>query len=162
MLLLLTLLSASQAEAPDLTITITDPTGTEHTLQGAVPLEGEELMDLGKAAHRFAVQATQTASGIRVVGELYERKGKKEKVVRVATLSLPGEGSSRSERISWGAPKGATVPDGLNPDLLAWRLAAEWEKPEPPAPEPVEDVPTEPVQESQEENAAESSDTTGQ
>ena len=139
--ILLSLFSLARAEPPTVSISLTDPTGTVHLLEGAVPLEGSEVLEMGKASHRFDYSAIEADGRVKVSWELHEVKGKKDKVVRLATFTLTAAGSNRVERLSWGAPKGATVPDGLNPDLLVWRIVADWE--EPAAAEDVTEAPAE-------------------
>ena len=145
--MLLSLFSMAHAGTPVLTLTITDPTGAEHVLSGEIPLETESVLEMGKASHRFVIRASQSGEKIKVMGELHEQKGSKDKIVRYANFTLPAEGTNRAERISWGAPKGATVPDGLNPDLLAWRVVAEWMAPV------IEEAPPEVIEEATEEPA---------
>ena len=134
--LVLSFLSSASAEPATVSIEIIDPTGTSHALTGSLPLEGSKLLELGKGSHRFDVRATQSGEEITVIGELHELRGKKDKLVRIATLTLPAEGTNRAERLSWGAPRGATVPDGLNPNLLAWRIVAQWDTSAAAGPEP--------------------------
>jgi hypothetical protein len=146
--ILLSLLSLAQAEPHAVSITITNPAGVITTLEGSAPLETSEVLTMGSGSHRFDVRALPSGEDMKVIGELHEVRGKKDKVVRIATITLPAGGSSRAERISWGAPKGATVPDGLNPNLLAWRIEVEWAQPAPEAPpseSPVEGPPDEPT-----------------
>jgi hypothetical protein len=135
-------LSNASAQPTTVSIEIIDPTGTSHVLTGGLPLTGSQTLEMGKGSHRFDVRATQSGDDITVIGELHELRGNKDKVVRVANITLPAQGSSRSKRLSWGAPKGATVPDGLSPDLLAWHLVAEWDAPaaSESAPESAEDT----------------------
>ncbi|MFT5684881.1 MAG: hypothetical protein ACI8RZ_005826 [Myxococcota bacterium] len=142
--ILLSLLSLAHAEAPTVNINITGPAGDVTTLTGALPLESSEVLDMGSTSHRLDVRAEMSGEDIRVTGELHELRGKKDKVVRVASVILPAPGSSRSDRISWGAHKSATVPAELNPDLLAWRIEAKWSQPEAVPAEPAEE--TEPVE----------------
>lgn len=127
--IILSFLSNASAQPTTVRIEITDPTGTSQVITGGLPLTGSQMLEMGKGSHRYDVRATQNGDEVTIVGELHELRGKKEKLLRVATITLPAEGSSRSKRLSWGAPKGATVPDGLNPELLAWHLVAEWDSP---------------------------------
>ncbi len=135
-----TLLLSAHAEERTVSLTVTDPTGVVTELSGPLPFEDSATLAMGKASQQLVVRATEDGDGISVRGELHERKGSKDKIVRIAFIDIAEEGVTKGERLAWQAPRGATVPDGLDPLTLTWRLTASWSAPatEAEAPEDAE------------------------